>query len=152
VYSAAQLLHGRESGRRKIILLISDGIDGALFNHHTYEETVNLLLHENIALYGLAIGSDSFQKKFGRMRDYANGSGGDIYFAAKSDAMEKLYSQMTEQARHEYTLAYEPKGNNPKSEYHVVKVVTTEPGLTVKTRQGYFAGSGGTPVAAPAEQ
>jgi Ca-activated chloride channel homolog len=152
VFAAAELLHQQKGGRRKIILLISDGIDGALFNHHTYEETVNLLLHENIALYGLAIGSDSFQGKFGRMRDYANGSGGDIYYAAKSEAMERLYSQMTEQARHEYTLAYEPKGNSPKSEYHVVRVVTVQTGLQVKTRQGYFANGVGSSVASPQEK
>lgn len=152
VFAAAQLLSDRKDGRRKIILLISDGIDGALFNRHSYEETLNLLLHQNIAVYGLAIGSDSFQKKFGRMRDYANGSGGDLYFAAKTEAMEKLYSQMTEQARHEYTLTYQPAGNNPKSEYHVVRVVTVQPGLQVKTRQGYFATAvGNTGESTPAK-
>jgi Ca-activated chloride channel homolog len=147
VYAAAQLLHGQNDHRRRIILLISDGIDGALFNHHSYEETAKLLMQENIALYGLAVGSDSFQKRFGRMRDYANGSGGDIYFASKSDAMEKLYSQMTEQARHEYTLTYVPHGNNAKSEYHVVRVVTRQAGLEVKTRQGYFSNEAGSPAA-----
>jgi len=30
---------------------------------------------------------------------------------SKSQTMEKLYSQITEQARHEYTLAYVPRGN-----------------------------------------
>ncbi len=141
VYAAAQLLHERERTRRKIILLISDGLNGAAFNQHTYEETLAVLLHENIAVYSLAVGSDSFQKKYGRMRDYANNSGGDIYYAAKSDAMERLYSQMTEQARHEYTIAYEPKGISAKSDYHVVRVTTKEDGLFVKTRQGYYAGA-----------
>jgi Ca-activated chloride channel family protein len=143
VYAAAELLRDRERSRRKIILLITDGINGAIFNHHTYDETVELLLHENISLYGLAIGSDSFRKRFGRMRDYADSSGGDIYYASKSDAMERLYSQMTEQARHEYTLAYVPKGNNSKADYHVVKVNTVEEGFLVKTRQGYYSGTGG---------
>ncbi len=139
VYAAAVLLQERERNRRKIILLISDGLNGAEFNKHKYEETAQLLLHENIAVYSLAVGSDSFQKHFGRMREYANGSGGDIYYAAKADAMERLYSQMTEQARHEYTLAYAPKGNSTKSEYHVVRVSTSRPGMQVQTRQGYYS-------------
>jgi Ca-activated chloride channel homolog len=143
IYAAAELLHDRERSRRKIILLISDGINGAIFNHHTYDETVEILLHENISVYGLAIGRNSFQKKFGRMRDYANNSGGDIYYASKSDAMERLYSQMTEQARHEYTLAYVPKGNNEKADYHVVNVSTLEEGLSVQTRRGYYSGPTG---------
>ncbi len=142
VYTAAELLQERERNRRKIILLISDGMNGAIFNHHTYEGTVERLLHENISVYGLAIGSDSFHRRFARMRDYANCSGGDIYYASKSDAMERLYSQMTEQARHEYTLAYVPKGNKSSSNYHLVRVNTVEEGLLVKTRQGYYSGAG----------
>jgi Ca-activated chloride channel family protein len=141
VYAAAELLRDRERSRRKIILLISDGINGAIFNHHSYDDTLEMLLHENISVYALAIGSDSFHKKFWRMRDYANSTGGDIYYASKSDAMERLYSQMTEQARHEYTLAYVPKGNNSTSNYHVIKVNTVEEGLSVKTRQGYYSGA-----------
>jgi len=43
------------------------------------------------------------------MRSYANDSGGDIYYASGSDRMEKLHSRITEQARHEYTLAYAPE-------------------------------------------
>lgn len=139
VYGAAELLHDRERSRRKIILLISDGINGAIFNHHTYDKTVEQLLHENVSVYGLAIGSDSFRKRFRRMRDYADSSGGDIYYASQSNAMEWLYSQMTEQARHEYTLAYVPKGINSKADYHVVRVSTLEEGLSVKTRQGYYS-------------
>jgi VWFA-related protein len=48
VYSAAQLLHDRERGRRKIMLVISDGINGREFNNHTYEETLAALLSEDI--------------------------------------------------------------------------------------------------------
>jgi hypothetical protein len=60
--------------------------------------------------------------------------------------MEKLYSQIAEQARHEYTLAYIPTGNNRNSDYHTVQV-RTHPGLEVKTRQGYFTNqSANSPV------
>ena len=71
------------------------------------------------------------------MVSYADDSGGDIYYAARSDSMERLYSRITEEARHEYTLAYIPTGNNKHSDYHAVKVQITRPGLTVRTRHGY---------------
>jgi VWFA-related protein len=109
VLASAQLLRGRDRTRRKVILLISDGINGAGFNHHTYEETLNALLSDNISVYGVAVGSNSFHSKFALMRKYANDSGGDIYYATRSDQMEKLYSRITEQARYEYTLAYVPR-------------------------------------------
>jgi hypothetical protein len=52
--------------------------------------------------------------------------------------MEELYSQISEQARHEYTLAYVPRGNNRTFDYHLVEVRTTREGLHVKTRPGYY--------------
>ena len=138
VYSAAQLLHDRERGRRKIMLVISDGINGREFNNHTYDETLAALLSEDISVYSVAVGSSSFHRKFTRLFNYAGNSGGDISYASKSQAMERLYSQITEQARHEYTLAYVPRGNNRASIYHAVEVRTTREGLHVKTRQGYY--------------
>jgi VWFA-related protein len=138
IFSAAQLLHDRGRSRRKAILLISDGINGPKFNQHTYEETLAMLIRDNISVYSLAVGSTSSRRRFSRLVSYANESGGDIYYAATSDAMEKLYSRITEQARHEYTLAYVPRGNNRNSTYHVVEVTTTRVGLHVRTRQGYY--------------
>ena len=137
VRAAAELLRERGRDRRKIILLISDGENGRQFNHHTYEDTTGILLASNISVFSLAVGSSTYRKRFSRLVDYARDSGGDIYYASKSDSMEKLYSRITEEARHEYTLAYVPTGNNKNSEYHAVEVQITRPGLTIKTRRGY---------------
>ena len=138
IYSAAELLKDRGRNRRKIILLVSDGINGLEFNHHKYEETIAALLAENVSVYSVAVGGTSFHKKFSRLLNYANDSGGDVYYAKKSEVMEKLYSQITEQARYQYTLAYVPSGNNRDSNYHVVHVKATRDGLYVKTREGYY--------------
>jgi len=141
VYSSSQLLHDRGRERRKIILIVSDGINGREFNSHSYGETLAALLKENISVYSLAVGGTSFHKKFSRLFNYANDSGGDTYYARKSTLMEELYSQITEQARHEYTLAYVPRGNKRDSNYHAVQVTTNRQGLFVKTRPGYYTAS-----------
>jgi Ca-activated chloride channel family protein len=139
IFSAAQLLQDRGRGRRRVILLISDGINGEQFNHHTYQDALEMLTRDSISVYSLAVGSTSSRRRFSGLIRYANESGGDTFYAAKSNAMEKLYARITEQARHEYTLAYVPRGNNHDSSYHVVEVTTTRQGLHVKTRQGYYA-------------
>src|SRR5262249_28215151 len=127
----------RGADRRKVILIISDGENGKPFNHYSYDDTLGALLGSNISVFSLAVGSSEYRKRFSRLAKYAVDSGGDIYFAAKSGSMEKLYARITEQARHEYTLAYVPTGNNKRSEYHAVEVQVARPGLTVKTRRGY---------------
>jgi len=139
IHTAAELLHDRGASRRKIILLISDGLNGPEFNRHRYPSTLEALLHDNISVYSLAVGH-SRKRKFSRLVDYANDSGGDIYYAVQSAAMEKLYSRITEEARHEYTLAYVPRGNNRNANYHKVEVRTLREGVTIKTRQGYYTG------------
>ena len=95
----------------------------------------------------MAVGH-SFKRKFSRLVNYANDSGGDIYYAVQSATMERLYSRITEEARHEYTLAYVPRGNNRNASYHKVEIRATREGLTIKTRKGYFTG----PLAVPAKQ
>src|SRR3989440_6272769 len=147
VHSAAELLHDRGTSRRKIILLISDGLNGPQFNRHTYSDTLETLLHDNVSVYSLAVGH-SLKRKFSRLVNYASDSGGDIHYAVHSATMERLYSRITEEARHEYTLAYVPHGNNRNARYHKVEVRSTRQGVTIKTRQGYYTG----PLVIPAKQ
>ncbi len=139
VHAAAERLHDRGSGRRKIILIISDGVNGPPFNQHTYGDALEALLHDNISVYSLAVGNSVSKRKFTRLINYANDTGGDIYYAATRNAMESLYSQITEEARHEYTLAYVPRGLKHRSTYHKVEVRVAREAVTIKTRQGYYA-------------
>jgi VWFA-related protein len=138
IHSAAELLHDRGLARRKIILVVSDGVNGSQFNRFTYQDSLQALLHDNISVYSLAIGSNLIKGKFQRLASYSNDSGGDIYYAGNSARIEKLYSQITEEARHEYTLAYVPRAIHSSATYHKVEVQVTRPAVTVKTRQGYY--------------
>jgi VWFA-related protein len=138
IHSAAALLHDRGLVRRKIILIVSDGVNGPQFNHFTYQDSLQALLHDNISVYSLAVGNSVIKHKFSRLINYSNDSGGDIYYASTSAGIEKVYSQITEEARHEYTLAYVPRGTSSTSTYHRVEVQVSRPAVTVKTRQGYY--------------
>lgn len=139
VYGAAQLLADRGRDRRKIILLISDGVNSK-FNTNTYENTLRELLRYGITVYSVGVGSAGLNRKFTRLQSYANDTGGDIYYAAKRASLEQLYARVTEEARNTYTLAYVPRGNNRAKEYHTVEVRVRRPGLNIRTREGYFSG------------
>jgi VWFA-related protein len=137
VFSAAEILQNESADRRKIILLISDGVNEPKLNKHNYDRVREKLVYENISVFSLAAGSDNAKPKFSRMEDYSRVSGGDIYFASKSRAMEQIYSRITEQARHQYTLAYVPRGNNLGSNYHRIELRVAGAGFIVQTREGY---------------
>src|SRR5499433_2784431 len=141
VFEAAQLLKDRGRDSRKIIFLISDGDNGKT-NANTYGNTVKELLRYDIAVYSIGVGSGYFERKFSRLQSYAHDSGGDAYYAAKRNGLEELYSRVTEQARNQYTLGYNPRGNDRGKEYHTVEVRVRREGLDVRTREGYYSAVG----------
>ena len=140
VYDAAELLKDRPRDRRKVILLISDGKNGAKFNTHSYDETLAELLRHNISVYSVATGSSYFDRKFTRLVNYSKDTGGDIYYGVRSNAFEEFYSRIAEQARNQYTLAFAPKGER-KVDYHTLEVRVRREGMTILTRQGYYGGT-----------
>jgi len=140
VYGAAELLKDRGRERRKIIFLISDGTNSK-FNTNAYQNVVRELLKYNIGVYSIGVGNATYNRVFSRLKDYANDTGGDIFYASRSKGLEELYSRVAEEARHVYTLAYVPRGNDHTKEYHTVEVRVMRPGLDVKTREGYYSGA-----------
>jgi Ca-activated chloride channel family protein len=139
VYAAAQLLEARGRDRRKIILLISDGQNGAKFNTNPYGNVVKELLRNNISVFSVAVGSAYFDRKFNRLVEYTHATGGDIYYALKRGTMEELYSRIAEEARHEYTLYYTPERTDRGIDYHTIEVRVEREGLNVTAREGYYA-------------
>jgi VWFA-related protein len=139
LFSAAELLHDVDRERRKIILVISDGANEPRLNKHDFESVSEKLLADNISVFSLAVGGDSPKKRFSRLERYAQISGGDTYYPSKSRAMEQLYSRMTEEARHQYTLGYIPAGNEASANYHRVETRVLRDGLIAQTRRGYYS-------------
>jgi len=139
VYNAAQLLKDRGRDRRKMIILISDGINGTRANVNTYDNTVKDLLRYNVSVYSIGVGNSYFDRKFSRLENYAHDTAGDIFFAAKANAMEDLYARVTEQARNQYTLAYTPRGTDRAKEYHDIEVRVKREGVKIQTRDRYYS-------------
>jgi hypothetical protein len=63
-----------------------------------------------------------------------------VYYAAKKESLQDLYSRITEEARNEYTLAYVPQETNKAKDYHDVEVRVKREGLTILTRNRYYTG------------
>src|SRR5205085_7762200 len=124
VYAAAQLLKDRdpERRRRKIILLVSDGMNNPKVNTNKYDTVIKELLRYDIAVYGVGVGSAVINRRFERLAKYAHDSGGDVYYGLKREDIEEFYSRVTEEARNQYTLAYTPTGTDRSADYHSIEV------------------------------
>ncbi len=143
IFAAAQMLKERGRDRRKIIFLISDGSNSST-NVHSFEETLRALLVADVSVYSISItrsvpfGRSLLQHSASQLEKYATSTGGDTFFGAKQRDLERLYSDLTEQARNQYTLTFSPKDIHTDKDYHTIEVRVRRPGLNITARDGYF--------------
>jgi VWFA-related protein len=142
VYAAGAMLKDRGRDRRKIIFLVSDGTNS--HNTHTFDETLHSLLAGDVAVYSISvthslpIAKSLVQRGQSDLEKYAVNTGGDTYYASKQPELERLYSDVTEQARNQYTLTFSPENIPQGQDYHDIEVRVERPGLNVETRHGYY--------------
>jgi VWFA-related protein len=143
VFAAADMLKTRGRERRKIIFLISDG-SNSKHNSHTLDETIHTLLADDVTVYSISvshslpIGRSLIQKGADELQKFAFDTGGDTFVAAKQQDLERLYADVTEQARNQYTLTFSPQDIHKDKDYHTIEVRVRRPGLNVTAREGYY--------------
>jgi Ca-activated chloride channel family protein len=146
LYSSADMLKAR-GDRRKIIFLISDGSNSRQ-NKHTFNETVRELLAGDVSVYSISVShsvpvptslaKSVVERGLAELQKYASGTGGDTFYGAKQTELERLYSDVTEEARNQYTLTFQPNGVEKDRDFHPIEVRVRRTGLNILTRQGYY--------------
>jgi Ca-activated chloride channel family protein len=144
LYAAGEMLRGRGRDRRKIIFLISDG-NNSRNNEHSFDQTLHLLLEADVSVYSISVGHAFLQHETGRLEKYAGGTGGDTFFAAKQQDLERLYSRVSEEARTQYTLAFTPQGADSRRDYHAIEVRVRRSNLDILAREGYYTSAANSP-------
>ena len=143
VFAAGQMLKERGRDRRKIIFIITDG-NNAGRNEHTFDQTLHSLVESDVVLYSIAVnrsapvGKSLLQRGIMNLDKYADQTGGDTFFASKQNGLDRLYSDVTEQARNEYTLTFSPQDVHRGQDFHELEVRIERPGLSIETRRGYY--------------
>lgn len=140
LFAAGMALRAREPGRRRIVFLVSDGRNSRL-NTHDFAETRELLLAEDISVYALGVGSARLALGTTVLSDYAGATGGDLYAPMKPEELARAFKRVSEQARYQYTLVYAARPAPGGREYRRLKVEVRQPGVSVRAREGYFAGA-----------
>lgn len=143
IFAASQMLRGRGRDRRKIIFLISDEANSDN-NTHGFDETLRSLLTSDVSLYSVSVsmrapvGKKYIQKGALLVEKYAANTGGDTFRGGSQIDLERLYSEVTEQARNEYTLTFSPEAVTKGQDFHPIEVRVKHPDLNVESRDGYY--------------
>lgn len=69
----------------------------------------------------------------------AKETGGRMFEASKKQPVEKIYQQIEDDLRHQYSLGYTPDRASEEGVYHRIKLTTRKDNLSVQARDGYYA-------------
>ena len=68
-------------------------------------------------------------------------TGGGFFEVSKKETIEKIYGQIEEQLRNQYSIGYTPDTHESGSGYRKIHLAVKQNGLVVQTRDGYYAAS-----------
>jgi len=71
------------------------------------------------------------------LRRISQETGGRFFEVSKKQPIDKIYSQIEEELRNQYSLGYSP-GADPGAGYHKISLTTKQKSQIVQTRQGYY--------------
>ena len=142
-----------EQGRRRAIVLMSDGADSSLTYYPRigsrtgFADLVEAIQHGSTAIFPIYLdteGPDAEAKKVyadaRRTLQYmADHSAGNMYYAKKIDDLSTVYDRVLRDVGTVYTLGFTPSDENGTEKWRTLRVeVPSRPGLKIKHRPGYF--------------
>ena len=153
VYLACKEKLAEEAGR-KAIILISDGEDTtsklklneALVAAHRSDAVIygifNAATHSFVSgPYGRRGGGINIGGggDIGTLKRFSEETGGTTFSLNRENSFEKIFDQIAQELRSQYSLGYVSTNTAKDGKYRQVKVVARGSGYTVKARKGYYA-------------
>ena len=134
-----------EDIRREAIIVLSDGDDTSSLIE--YEEVLDLAKRSETAIYAIGLrqgnaGRREFKEAEFVLRQLSQETGGRAFFPNAVAELPKIYEQISEELSSQYAVAYSSRNPLRNGAWRRIAVRVTRPGLTVRTRQGYYAPTG----------
>jgi len=135
---------------RRAIILLTDGVDTS--SRLKMSEAIDSALKADAIIYSIGIGDDFFSGvEESSLRQLSERTGGRAYFPRDETDLRAAFSQIQEELRSQYLLAYSPKNKAKDGTFRKVLIEVVNPELhkqklRLTYRQGYFAQSAAAPT------
>jgi Ca-activated chloride channel family protein len=125
--------------------VLSDGDDTS--SMMPYEEVLDLAKRSETAIYAIGlrqndVGRPRFKEAEFVLRQLSQETGGRPFFINSVMELPKIYQQISEELASQYSIAYTSKNRVRNGAWRRIDVRITRPGLTARTRRGYFGPTG----------
>lgn len=139
-----ELANAPENTRRAIILL-SDGDD----TRSTIEkqDVIAFAIKSDVVIYSIGIRDSNFPEgklDSGALRKISDRTGGRAFFPSQPGDLQLAFSQIDQELRSQYLIAYSPVNKNYDGSYRRIRIDVVNPDLRKNKpqllyRQGYYA-------------
>jgi VWFA-related protein len=151
ILRAALDLSKRDRTRRKVIFVISDGRERG--STASYKDVLKLLQTHGIQVKAVVLdqGALPVYKQVERIHHvfrqgysdilpkYSNATGGgDVFTELTRNSIEEAYSQITSEARNQYTLGYSPPAVKGSAAFRNIEVLVDKKDLKISAKDGYY--------------
>ena len=162
LYDSIALAYAQEalplSKERTVLVAITDSIDNALYapaggSRIPFDRLLRFVGGMPVLVYPILLPPPSRERPWAasdavvavvpearrRMQQLADTSGGRLFTAGPTFSMEPVYPLVAEELCHVYTVAYYPRNQDFDGRWRRVLVRVKRPGVTFRTREGYYA-------------
>lgn len=167
IFLGSDELMSKQQGRKAMIIL-SDGVDHG--SKETMAEAIASAERADTIIYSIYFSDDDEGSNFGGRPGFSMGGHGGYgghgggrpqqeprpdgkrileqisqetggrFFKAKKDNLDKIYAEIDEDLRHQYSLAYTPDKGNTVGYHKIHLTVPNQKDLVITARDGYYYG------------
>lgn len=124
---------------RRAIILLSDGEDNQ--SRVTREEAIEMAQRAEVIIYTISTNISGVKLRGDKVLErLADATGGRSFFPFKIQDVSNAFSEIQDELRSQYLLAYKPADLKPDGRYRAIDILAeNHKSLRVRARKGYFA-------------
>ncbi len=124
---------------RRAIILLTDGEDNQ--SRVTREEAIEMAQRAEVVIYTISTNVSGVKLKGDKVLErMADATGGRSFFPFKIEDVANAFSEIQDELRSQYLLAYKPADFQPDGSYRSIDIVAeNHKNLKVRSRKGYYA-------------
>jgi len=124
---------------RRAIILLSDGEDNQ--SRVTREEAIEMAQRAEVIVYTISTNVSGLKLRGDKVLErLADATGGRAFFPFKIQDVANAFSEIQDELRSQYLLAYKPADLKPDGRYRSIDIAAdTHKSLRVRARRGYFS-------------
>lgn len=134
---------GKESQRRRVIILLTDGWDTS--SRVNMQDAITSAISAETVIYAIGIGNynnEGVDK--GSLRSLSERTGGRSFFPSKEVDLQTAFAEIEREVRSQYLITYSSSNKNRNGAFRKVEIEISNPelkkqNLRLRHRPGYFA-------------